>query len=170
MSTAPLPFSESGVEAVRKARSYAQRWGHDFVGTEHLLLGTLDTTHDDEALRGICEELTLTVERVTPALLRFEGRGHHTGKVHRPNTTQFQTVIMKAQEEAERFGGSQVFPRHLLLALIPASEEEYDAKPHGAGAVLNMLGFPLGNIKNVFYDELVYRDRPADQLVPAFVD
>lgn len=169
-TTAPLRLSPSSLEAVFEAHGYAQRWGHDSVGTQHLLLGVLSVMRDDEALRSICEELNLTVAQVVPLASRLDGRGPHLSKEPRSNTRQFQKAIEKAQEEAARFGDSQVFPRHLLLALMPASEEEYAADLNGAGVILNALGFPIGTTKGVFYAELVDRDTPIDQLVSAFVD
>lgn len=169
-TTAPLQLSESSFQAVFNAHGYAQHWGYDSVGTQHLLLGVLSVMRDDEALRSICEELNLTVAQVAPVALRLDGHGPHLNKEPRSNTRQFQKAIEKAQEEAVRFGDSQVFPRHLLLALMPASEEEYEADLNGAGAILNALGFPLGTTKGVFYGELMDRDTPVDQLVPVFMD
>jgi ATP-dependent Clp protease ATP-binding subunit ClpA len=110
-------FTERARRMMSLAREAAQRFQHDYIGTEHMLLGIV----------GIDECVGATVLRelnVEPAAVRAEvekivkpGAGPVTyGQL--PFTPRGKRVLEFALEEAQAFGHGYIGTEHLLLGLV----------------------------------------------------
>jgi ATP-dependent Clp protease ATP-binding subunit ClpC len=97
------------------AHQEAERMRHNYIGTEHLLLGLI--IEDGGVASRVLRELGLEVKRVTELVERLSEMGRHTGgKIDlSPNTQQ---VLQYAFEEAKNLGKNYVSTEHLLLGLI----------------------------------------------------
>ena len=103
------------------ARKEAERFNHDYIGTEHLLLGLLSLGEGVavEALKALglsLEQLRLEVEKVC-------GSGGETkiaGQL--PLTPRLKRVLMMAAEEAQAMNYNFIGTEHLLLALLREGE------------------------------------------------
>jgi len=159
----PIQLSNAGVEAVRKSHCHARRLGDDYVGTEHLLLGLLESAQRDPALKYVLDRFNLSLEKGEAALLaHIKAKGaRNTGKSYHPNTAHLQKVFHDAQLEADRFGDELVRPRHLLLALIPENWQKHEADPSVAGEVLAQLGLGFSDAKEAVREELVRQERQS---------
>lgn len=111
------PFTDGLRSALAKAREEAQRLGHDYVGTEHLLLGLVGK-EDRPVSRG------LTTLGTPPAAIREAvaarvkaGTARMTRK-DLPYTSRAKKTLELALEEARRLGDGYVGEPHLLLGLI----------------------------------------------------
>ncbi|MEO0202514.1 MAG: ATP-dependent Clp protease ATP-binding subunit [candidate division WOR-3 bacterium] len=112
-------FTERTKRALLSAREEALRFGNEYIGTEHLLLGILNI-NEGIAIAALTnlgidlEELRTSIEHSI-----------HRGEISRRNTpselplnTSSKRAINNAIEEARRMGQSLVGPEHLLLGLL----------------------------------------------------
>ncbi len=108
------------------AHQEAERMRHNYIGTEHLLLGLI---REEGGVAGrVLRELGLEAGRVQEIVERLTGTGQHrSGKIDlSPGTQQ---VLEHAVEEAKRMGHHYIGTEHLLLGLIR----------HQEGVALNVL-------------------------------
>jgi hypothetical protein len=105
--------------AVELAREEADRFGHTYVGTEHLLLGLL---RQDEPGARVLAEQGAGLERVRHAVGAIIGRGErpHVGETQL--TPRAWHVVDLARVESRWRGHDAVGPEHLLLGLIREGE------------------------------------------------
>ncbi len=108
------------------AHHEAERLRHNYIGTEHLLLGLI--REEGGVAARVLRELGLEAERVEEIVERLTGAGQHeSGKIDlSPGTQQ---VLEYAFEEARRLGNHYVSTEHLLLGLVR----------YGEGIALNVL-------------------------------
>ena len=110
-------FTPRAKHVLELAQQEAIRLNHDYVGTEHLLLGLI-SMNDGVAvsvLRGLdlnLDKLRLEVER------SFGGQGTTSVDGPRPLTTKLVSVLQHALEEARKMKFSFVGTEHLLLAIL----------------------------------------------------
>lgn len=107
-------LGEEARRALGLAEEESRRLGHNWLGTEHLLLGLM--AHQDgiaaRALRSFgmsLESLRADVERVLP-----RGRGGQ----ERPSTPRAQAVLELSRREADQLGSEDIRTEHLLLGLV----------------------------------------------------
>jgi ATP-dependent Clp protease ATP-binding subunit ClpC len=108
------------------AHQEAERLHHNYIGTEHLLLGLI--REEGGVAARVLRELGLEAPRVEDIVERMTGRGQYEGgKIDlSPGTQQ---VLEYAFEEAKRLGNHYVSTEHLLLGLVR----------YGDGIALNVL-------------------------------
>ncbi|MCW5875380.1 MAG: ATP-dependent Clp protease ATP-binding subunit [Anaerolineales bacterium] len=108
------------------AHHEAERLRHNYIGTEHLLLGLI--REEGGVAARVLRELGLEAARVEEMVERLTGAGQHDGgKIDlSPGTQQ---VLEFAFEEARRLGNHYVSTEHLLLGLVR----------YGEGIALNVL-------------------------------
>jgi ATP-dependent Clp protease ATP-binding subunit ClpC len=146
-------FTERGRKVIVYAREEAERLQNDYLGTEHLLLGTL---REEDGIpvavlrkMGIdIEQLRMEVERNLPA----SGNTLTFGDI--PFTPRAKKVLEYAVEEARLLGHSYIGSEHLLLGLI--REEEGIG-----GKILRSFGANLLGIRQLVIN---YLRRAATQV------
>lgn len=109
-----MTFSPAARAALRRAGAIAQRMGHDYVGSEHLLLAFLQAPRSGAGQ--ILLSQGLDRQTVHERLLAL-GVGAAV-PLARPLTPRLQTVVELAVDEARRLHHPQVGSRHLLLGLL----------------------------------------------------
>ena len=136
-------FTEKARRVVIYAQEEARRMGHNFVGTEHLLLGLIRETNALPAK--LLQSLGLDLETVRGEVLKATGRGPAIG----PNeevafTPRAKKVVLElGREEAEALGHNYIGPEHLLLGLIREGEGVAAQVLLAAGADLNKVRHQL---------------------------
>jgi hypothetical protein len=124
-------FTERTRTVLAHAEQEAQRLGHAFVGTEHLLLALFDAPEGLAAQVLAAAGLTrATVETQVVTLIK-PGSGPVGGKL--PFTPRAKAAVRSAVEEALRLGHNYVGTEHLLLGLLADGESV-------AAKVLSQLG------------------------------
>lgn len=115
-------FTERAGRVIELARQEAGRLGHDYIGTEHLLLGLVRLGEGVavEVLKGFgvdLESIRLAVEKIVP-------KGAATLKMGEiPFTPRAKKVLERiVVDEARRLGHNYVGTEHILLALISEGE------------------------------------------------
>jgi ATP-dependent Clp protease ATP-binding subunit ClpC len=130
-------YSDEAKKVLQFAQEEAQRLGHSYIGTEHLLLGLI---RDDTGVAGkVLREKGFDPNKTRVAL------GIATGGQNRWATlTGITPLVMNithhyAPEEARQHGQDQVGTAHLLLALL--RDDILLNEVETTGDVLRLLGF-----------------------------
>jgi ATP-dependent Clp protease ATP-binding subunit ClpC len=108
-------FTERGRQVVVFAQEEARALGHNYIGTEHLLLGLL---REAEGLGGrVLELLGVTLEEVRGQVEQIVGRGGETRPGQIPFTPRAKKVLEQALREAIGLGHNHIGTEHVLLGL-----------------------------------------------------
>jgi ATP-dependent Clp protease ATP-binding subunit ClpA len=113
-------FSERGRQVVVLAQEEARTLRHNYVGTEHILLGLL---REEEGLAArVLESLDITVERVRAQVVRIVGSGDDVVSDQIPFTPRAKKVLELSLREALSLHHSHVGAEHILLGLARENE------------------------------------------------
>jgi Clp amino terminal domain, pathogenicity island component len=113
-------FTERARQVVVLAQEEARGLGHDYIGTEHILLGLL---REEEGLAAIVlESLDITVEGVRAQIVRIVGSGEEAGSGQIPFTPRAKKVLELALREALSLGHNYIGTEHILLGLVRENE------------------------------------------------
>jgi ATP-dependent Clp protease ATP-binding subunit ClpC len=102
------------------AQEEARALGHNYIGTEHILLGLL---REEQGIAArVLESLRVTLEEVRVQVARIVGRGDivETGQI--PFTPRAKKVLELALREALSLGHNWIGTEHVLLGLVRADE------------------------------------------------
>ncbi|MCS6773757.1 MAG: ATP-dependent Clp protease ATP-binding subunit [Thermoflexales bacterium] len=99
------------------ATDEANRLAHNYIGTEHLLLGLVK---EEGGIAGrVLRELGARPERVAEMVERMTGAGRRSSANEKPELTpRTKAVLELAVEEARKLGSAYIGTEHLLLGLI----------------------------------------------------
>ncbi len=114
-------FTERAKKIINLAREEAARLGHDYIGTEHLLLGLIK--EGGGVATAVLENLGLDLERIKLEVEKSINMGGGTltlGEV--PFTPRAKKVLELALEEAQALGHNYIGTEHILLGLIREGE------------------------------------------------
>ncbi len=113
-------FTERARHVVVLAQEEARTLKHDYIGTEHILLGLL---REDEGLAArVLEHLDITVERVRDQVVRIVGSGEKVTPGQIPFTPRAKKVLELALREAQHLGHDYIGTEHILLGLARENE------------------------------------------------
>jgi len=112
-------FTQRARRVLSLAHEEAERLHHNYIGTEHLLLGLM---REEGGVAGrVLRELGLEPARVKEMVERLTGVGRHTGgRIELAPATE--QVLQTAIEEARRMGHHYIGTEHLLLGLVRQGE------------------------------------------------
>ncbi len=127
-------FSERARRALSFAQEEAQRFNHNYLGTEHILLGLV--RESDGVAAKVLTGLGVDLNKVRAAVEFIIGRGGRTSSGEIGLTPRAKKVIEFAVDEARRFNHNYVGTEHLLLGLLREGEGV-------AGGILENLGVTL---------------------------
>lgn len=109
-------LNERARHVLELAREEAIALGHDYIGTEHLLLGTLSEAGNMAA--EVLTTLGVTLDRARAAAEERIGRGEVGMGKEMDYTPRVRTVMGLAMDEAEKLGGGYVRAEHILLGIV----------------------------------------------------
>jgi ATP-dependent Clp protease ATP-binding subunit ClpC len=131
-------FTDRARRVVVLAQEEARMLGHDYVGTEHLLLGLV---HEGNGVAAkALESLGIRLDNVRQRVEEGVGRGQQAMSGHIPFTTQAKDVLRLSLEESKGLEHHYIGTEHLLLGLI----REGDGT---AARVLAGLGADLSGVR-----------------------
>ena len=108
-------FTEPARQVVVLAQEEAIRLRHDFIGTEHLLLGLLREAEGIAAR--VLEAFDVTVEEVRAQVVRIVGEGDKVAAGQIPFTPRAKRALELSLREALRMGHDYIGTEHVLLGL-----------------------------------------------------
>ncbi len=147
-------FTDQARRVVVLAAGESRKHGHDYIGTEHLLLGLIDQGEGVAATA--LESLGISPEVVRHQVEAIIGRGAQPPSGHLPFTPRAKTVFELSLRECIQLGHASIGTGHILLGLIVDGEGV-------AGQVLDRLGADLNRIRQ----QVVRLDREVAVPAPA---
>jgi ATP-dependent Clp protease ATP-binding subunit ClpA len=109
-------FNEHAQHVLALAREEALSFNHQYIGTEHLLLGLLREQGGLAALT--LEKLGVALDPVRAAVEKKMGRGDQLIEEEIDYVPRARTVLSLALDEAERQGSGYVRTEHILLGIV----------------------------------------------------
>ena len=132
-------FTERSQRAFYAAAEEARNLGHNYIGTEHVLLGI--AVEGGQASK-ILNDFGVTVDKIRNAIIEIEGKGEPDLLLKEiPLTPRTKRLIEVARAEARNLNHNFLAPEHLLLAIIREGEGV-------AVAILQRMGLDLNNLRN----------------------
>jgi len=113
-------FTEKAIKVVMLAQEESRRLGHNFVGTEQILLGLIGESTGIAAKVLKANGMNLKDARVE--VQKLIGKGSGFVAVEIPFTPRAKRVLELALEEAKNLGHSYIGTEHLLLGMLRESE------------------------------------------------
>ncbi|MBA7604418.1 Negative regulator of genetic competence ClpC/MecB [subsurface metagenome] len=138
MSSRFEKFTERARKVLTLAQEEAQRFNHNYIGTEHILLGLV--REGDGVAAKVLSNLGVELEKVRSAVEFIIGRGERTFRGEIGLTPRAKRVIELAVDEARRLGHNYIGTEHLLLGLLREGEGV-------AAGVLESLGVGLEKVR-----------------------
>jgi ATP-dependent Clp protease ATP-binding subunit ClpC len=111
-------FTRRARQSLTLAQEEAQRLHHNYIGTEHLLVGLIRV--DNSVASKILRSLGVTTRRVQELVEQTVGYGHRTGTTGEKLglTRRTKRVLELAVNEARKLGHHYIDTAHLLLGLV----------------------------------------------------
>ena len=131
-------FTDRARRVVVLAQEEARLLNHNYIGTEHILLGLI---HEGEgvAARGL-ESLGIDLDSVRAKVIEIIGQGSQAPSGHIPFTPRAKKVLELSLREALQLGHNYIGTEHILLGLIREGEGV-------AAQVLQKLGAELHKVR-----------------------
>jgi hypothetical protein len=146
-------FTDRARRAVVLAQEEARLLDHDYIGTEHLLLG-LAREREGVAAKAL-ESLGISLEAVRAQVEGIIGRGQMTSGAQIPFTPRAKKVLELALRESRSLGHGYIGTEHILLGLVREGEGV-------AAQVLVTLGADLSRVRQQVVQLL--SDQPAGEV------
>ena len=131
-------FSERARRVLSLAQEEAQRFNHNYIGTEHILLGLVRETEGVAAR--VLSGLTVDLTKVRSAVEFIIGRGERPAQGEIGLTPRAKKVVELAVDEARRMNHTYIGTEHLLIGLLREGEGV-------AAGVLESLGVNLEKVR-----------------------
>ncbi|MDO8637100.1 MAG: ATP-dependent Clp protease ATP-binding subunit [Dehalococcoidia bacterium] len=131
-------FSERARKVLTLAQEEAQRFNHNYIGTEHILLGLV--REGEGVAAKVLGNLGVELPKVRAAVEFIIGRGEKPSSSEIGLTPRAKRVIELAVDEARRFNHNYIGTEHLLLGLLREGEGV-------AAGVLESLGVSLDRVR-----------------------
>jgi len=133
-------FTERARKVIILAKEEARRFNHDYIGTEHILLGLI--REGEGVAAAVLQKLDVSLENIRLEIEKLVQPGPTTqiiGDI--PFTPRAKKALELAAEEARSLGHNYIGTEHLLLGLIREGEGI-------ASQVLLNLGLDLNSVRN----------------------
>ncbi|VAH47365.1 unnamed protein product [Triticum turgidum subsp. durum] len=131
-------FTEKAIKVIMLAQEEARRLGHNFVGTEQILLGLIGEGTGIAAK--VLKSMGISLKDARVEVEKIIGRGSGFVAVEIPFTPRAKRVLELSLEEARQLGHNYIGSEHLLLGLLREGEGV-------AARVLESLGADPNNIR-----------------------
>jgi len=132
-------FTDRARKVLTLAQDEAQRFNHNYIGTEHMLLGLV--REGEGVAARVLENMNVELAKVRTAVEFIIGRGDRPVVGEVGLTPRAKRVIELAIDEARRLGHNYIGTEHLLLGLVREGEGI-------AAGVLESLGVNLDKVRH----------------------
>jgi ATP-dependent Clp protease ATP-binding subunit ClpC len=146
-------FTEGAIKVIMLSQEEARRMGHNFVGTEQLLLGVIGQRHGIGA-RAL-KKLKVTLKKARKEIELYIGRGTGFVASEIPFTPRAKRVLEMAVHEGKDLGQNFVGTEHILLALIAEADGV-------AMRTLDKLNVDINKLRNLI---LTYIEETQEEIL-----
>ena len=130
-------YTEKAKKAIMIAQEEAINLNHDYIGTEHILIGLLK--EEEGVASQVLKQLGVNVDKVVEEVERLVGKGEYQQVGEVTFTPRAKKVLELASQEASQLKNNYIGTEHILLGLIK----------EGSGVavrILTDLGISLDNV------------------------
>ncbi|MFA5117558.1 MAG: ATP-dependent Clp protease ATP-binding subunit [Candidatus Omnitrophota bacterium] len=139
-------FTERARKVIILAKEEAKRFNHDYIGTEHILLGLI--REGEGVAASVLEKMGLSLENIRLEIEKLVQPGPTTQIIgDLPFTPRSKKALELSAEEAHALGHNYIGTEHILLGLIREEEGV-------ASQVLINLGLDLETVRNKIMEVL----------------
>jgi len=146
-------FTPKAQASLTNAKRYAEKMGHSYIGSEHLILGLLIC---DCAAKKFLEDKKVTFNDFYTRLTEIAGIGNECSSYVRELTPKCKSVIELSSLVARKFNSSFIGTEHLLLAICEESESV-------GGRILTSLGVSLNGLKGELLSHLEVAEKDSKE-------
>ena len=150
-------FTEKAIKVIMLAQEEARRLGHNFVGTEQVLLGLIG--EGTGVASKTLKSMGVTLKDARTEVEKIIGRGSGFVAVEIPFTPRAKRVLELSWDEARQLGHNYIGTEHLLLGLIREGEGV-------AARVLENLGVDLNKLRSNII-KMLGESKPATKTATA---
>ncbi|MFQ5505802.1 MAG: Clp protease N-terminal domain-containing protein, partial [Planctomycetota bacterium] len=149
-------FTDRAKKVMSLARQEAQKFNHEYIGTEHILLGLVQEGNGVAA--NVLQKMGVDLEKIRQEVEKIVKSGPSMATMSNlPFTPRAKKVLELAMEEASQLGHNYIGTEHLLLGLIKENEGI-------AAQVLLNLRVKLEDVRNQVLEFLGADTAGADEL------
>jgi ATP-dependent Clp protease ATP-binding subunit ClpA len=150
-------FTEAASRVVALSEEEARFLGHDFIGTEHIMLGLI---HEGQGVGAqVLVELGITLEKARRVVENKIVRGG-TSPAHLPHSPRALMVLRLASRQAMQLTMDHIDTEHLLLALL------HEGEGVACQILVNEFGLRLDDIRNQVIAMLYDRSASSATIAP----
>jgi ATP-dependent Clp protease ATP-binding subunit ClpC len=131
-------FTEKSFKVMILSQTESRRLGHNFVGTEQILIGLIG--EETGIAAKVLKSMGVTLEDAKIEVEKIVGRGSGSVDIEIPFTPPSKRALEFAQAQSEELGHNYIGTEHLLLGLISESENK-------AVRVLETLGVNVATVR-----------------------
>ena len=113
-------FTDKARRVVVQSQEEARRLNHNYIGTEHILLGLLSVP-DTVAIAAL-DDLSISLQQTRTTVESIIGVGQSEPEGHLPFTPRAKKVLELSLREAQRLQHDHIGPEHILLGLVREGE------------------------------------------------
>lgn len=153
-------FTPKAQSALQSAKKCAEKLGHTYIGSEHLLLGILST---DCVGSKILDEKKISYSEVYDKVVEISGSGSFSNLSGGELTPKCKRIIEGSSSCAKRFKSNFIGSEHMLFAICEDSESV-------ASKILNALGVNIQVLKNelaTFLDSAITSQKSDKREIPS---
>ena len=151
-------FTDRARRVVVLAQEEARMLNHNYIGTEHILLGLI---HEGEGVAArVLESMGISLDAMRQAVEGVIGRGTQpvSESAHIPFTPRAKKVLELSLRESLQLGVNYIGPEHILLALIR----------EGRGVAAQVLTGAGVDLKRAGQEVIEMLPEPSEQDAPSF--
>jgi ATP-dependent Clp protease ATP-binding subunit ClpC len=147
-------FTEPARQVVVLAQDEARSLGHNYIGTEHILLGLL--REEDGLGARVLGELGVRLEVVRSGVVEIVGQGVEVASGQIPFTPRGKKVLELSFKEAKRLGHPYIGAEHVLLGLVAEDDGV-------ASQVLLGMGVEADKVRNAVRGRIATEPPSSDE-------
>lgn len=153
-------FTDRARKVMRLANQEAQYFNHEYVGTEHILLGLIKEGTGLAA--HVLKNFDMDLEKVRAEVEKIVERGPNAVFGKQPQTPRATKVLEYTHEEAVKLGHKRVGTEHLLLGILRLCAENAECV---AGSIFSNLGHAPEEMIEAVIELLFPTDKTEGQLM-----
>ena len=132
-----IPFTPRAKKVLELSLREAIQLGHNYIGTEHILLGLI--REGEGVAAQALASLGVSLEAARQQVEEIAGRGSRQVPGHIPFTPRAKKVLELSLREAMHLGRNYIGTEHILLGLIREGKSESEAEGDGEGVAVQVL-------------------------------
>ena len=113
-------FTLKAENALNRAVSMAEEYGHTYIGTEHVLLALAE---DETSCASILmKKYRITVDKISGAVKEYSGVGAPSRLSSKDTTPKCRRLLESSYKITKKYGSEKIGTEHLLLAILEEKE------------------------------------------------